>query len=278
MPEAHISDVPQRTRMHAFFVAARVAVVPVAVALWTALGTLWTIFAWYHQEIVVPSTAPVNLATEVTLEEVGFGGQANAEPSGQLEAIQLSVTANNVSGRNIYFLSNYWDAWAGKVEFRSRAEDNDLWLQEANTVEDLQEKSGEFHFPNSGKYYKIPTLERVAWGNLFPADYFLYPKETVSASVLFYVPRGIYDLAHVEVHIPTAEKRNSVKLTFLFDQETLTTKYFKSDLDGNWKEVVEQVDIDALPIQETQSRKQLSLWRNEAQLPAKATLPKVPKR
>ena len=48
---------------------------PVAAGLWAALGTFWTIFAWYHQEIVVPSTAPVNLTAEVTLEDVGYDEQ-----------------------------------------------------------------------------------------------------------------------------------------------------------------------------------------------------------
>jgi hypothetical protein len=277
MPEGNISDAPQRTPIHTFFVAARAAVGTVAVALWAVLGTLWTIFVWYHQEFIVPSTAPVNLTTDVTLEEVGFGGQANAQSTSELEAIQISVTANNVSGRNVYFLSNYWDAWAGKVEFQTKVEDNKLWLQDANKIQDLQEKSGEFHYVTSGKYYKISKFERVAWGNIFPSKYFLYPKETVSASVVFYVPRGSYDLAHVEIHIPTIGKENSAEQTFLIDQETVTPKYVKIDSHGNRTEVVKQADIDALHIQETQSRKQLSLWRSEVQLPAKATLSKVPR-
>jgi len=275
MPEDNTSDIPPRTGMHAFLVAVRAVIGPVAVALWAALGTFWSAFAWYHQEYIVPSTAPVNLITEVTLEEVGFSGQANAQPMGQLEAIELSVTANNVSGRNVYFLSNYWDAWAGKVEFQAKVADNESWLQDVNKLQDLQAKSGQFDIVKSGKYSKI-SIERIAWGNLFPSRYFLYPKETVSTSVLFYVPRGSYDLAHVEVHIPTTGKQNSVEEIFLVDQEMVRSKYFKIDPDGNRNEVIEQADIDALPIQETQSRKQLSLWRNEAQFPAKETLSKVP--
>jgi hypothetical protein len=249
--------------MQAFLLAARAAVVPVAAAFWAALGTFWTIFAWYHQEIVVPSTAPVNLTTEVTLEDVGTGTQTTSQQADQFEAIQLSVVANNVSGRNVYLLSNYWDAWGGKVELQTKVAKDDLWLREVNRTEELQRKSGVFRYPTSGKYYKISTFERVAWGNIFPATYFLYPKETVSASVIFFIPRDIYDLLHVEVHIPTTEKQDAVQVSFLIDEGRVKPKYSTVESNGSWKEVVEQKDIAALPIQETQSRKQLALWRNE---------------
>jgi hypothetical protein len=250
-----------RARRRAFFAAARRAAVPLVAALWAALGTFWTIFAWYHQEVVVPSTAPVNLTTEVSLENVG-SSDAVVQPGAQFDAIQLSVTANNVSSRNVYFLSNYWDAWGGKAEFQSKGDDNE-WLRDVNRNEQLQAEPGQFRYPMSGKYYNISKFERVARGNIFPSAYFLYPKETVSASVVFYVPKGSYDLLHVEVHIPTTEKKNLLQLKFLVDEARMKPKYFKIDAQGKWNEVTAQADIDALPIQETQSRKQLSLWRNE---------------
>ncbi len=273
---AAASEPPPATRTQKVLAALRAAIVPVAAGLWAALGTFWTIFAWYHQEIVVPSTAPVNLTTEITLEAAGSrsqsDGQSNSPTANQLEAIQLSVTANNVSSKDIRLLSNYWDAWIGKVSLQPDASDN-AWLREANDNQADQATSGQLRYARDGKYYKIEGFERVAWGNVFPTTYLLYPKETVSASVLFYVPKEGYDLVHVEVHIPTKEKEKNgekaVDLTFIVDRGRVKPKYFKVDKNGSRQEVTEKEDIQALKIQETQSIKQLSLWPK----PTKASKP-----
>jgi hypothetical protein len=260
-------------RRRSFLAAAKDAILPVAATLWTALGTFWTIFAWYHQEIVVPSTAPVNLTTEIALENVGSSKRTSAHPAEQFEAIQLTVTAANVSGKSVYMLANYWDAAGGKVELQSNIGNNEAWLRDINEQEQLQAQTGQFRYSMSGKYYKISRVERVAWGNVFPSTYFLYPKETVSASVIFYVPKGSYDLVHVEVHIPTTKDRNSVQMSFLVDQERVKPKYFKIDTNGIQQEIAE-TDIPPGLVQETQSRKQLALWRNDAS--AKPTSPAAP--
>jgi hypothetical protein len=248
-----------------FLPAARAAVVPAAAALWAALGTFWTIFAWYHQEIVVPSTAPVNLTTEVTLERVG------QQSSGKLDSVLLSVTATNVSGKNVHLLRNYWDAWAGKVNVESNGADNSSWLKDINA----QEASRDFSYATRAKYYNVSGLERVAWGNLFPDTYVLSPKETVSASVVFYVPRDAFDLVHVEVHIPTTPK-SGVIVQFLVDQERVKPKFFKIAPDGSQEEITGQSGMDDLRIQETQARKQLALSRSDVTTPLKATSAKVP--
>jgi hypothetical protein len=264
---SRVPDVPRPSPAQAFFAALRAAILPAAAALWAALGTFWTIFAWYHQEIVVPSTAPVNLTTEVTVEQVGFADQAHG-PSAGLEAIQLSITATNVSSRNVYLLSNYWDAWAGKVTTGSKSDDE--WLETINKIQSIQ-ASGGFLLAPYGKYYHIESFERIAWGNVFPVSYFLYPKETVSASIVFFVPKGNYDLVHVEVHIPTTENRKNVDLTFTVDKDRVTPRYFKVDANGTQKEVVDTDEIVSLQIQETQSRKQLSLWQNGMPSPSNAS-------
>jgi hypothetical protein len=258
------SDAPQPSRIQSFLLSARVALLTIAAGLWAALGTFWSIYAWYHQEVVVPSTAPVNLTTEVSVEEVGFGAPTKGSSEEQLDAIQLMVTANNVSSKNIYLLTNYWDAWGGKVAPRSSNADMALWLRNVNQWEAIQNETGQLYYSPSGKYYEITAFERVAWGNIFPASYILYPKETISASVVFYVPKNSYDLVHVEVHIPTTEKLKMVDLMFVVDADRVKPKFFKVGPQGQRTEVVEQAEIDALKVQETQSRRQLSLWHAQA--------------
>ena len=63
----------------------------------------------------------------------------------------------------MYFLSNYWDAWAGKIEPDPRAEDSEAWLRDVNKLEQLQATSGQFGYATSGRYYKTTKFERIAW-------------------------------------------------------------------------------------------------------------------
>jgi hypothetical protein len=193
------------------------------------------------------------------VEEVGEGSATQVQGDQKLDAILLSVTASNVSSKNVYFLSNYWE----KVGTRSSNANDNSWMREINQFQSVQNISGQLHYATSGKYYKLPPFERVAWGNLFPPSYFLYPKETVSTSVLFYVPQGTFDLVHVEIHIPTTEIPKMVDVLFVIDASKVTPKFFRIQPDGGRQEISEPSEISALPIQEAQSRRQLSLWRND---------------
>jgi hypothetical protein len=263
---------PPRTLLQSILFGARAAIVPIAAGLWAALGTFWSIYAWYHQEIVVPSTAPVNLTTDVTVDEVGTGRALAGTSEERLDAIRIMVTATNVSTKTIYLLANYWDAWAGKVAPRMSGSP---WLQDINKAQAVQNETGRLHYAASGRYYGITTFERVAWGNLFPTSYLLHPKETISASTLFYVPKGAYDMAHVEVHIPTTELR-TVELMFVVDTDRVKPKFYRIGANGERKEVTTKADIEALKIQETESLRQLALWNEPTANPSPSPKPDPP--
>jgi hypothetical protein len=263
---------PPGARLRSILLTARAGIVPVAAGLWAALGTFWSIYAWYHQEVVVPSTAPVNLTTDVTVEEVGTGRTTAGASEEQLEAIQIMVTANNVSTKTIHLLANYWDAWAGKVASRLSATGPAPWLQDINKMQAIQNETGRLHYATSGRHYGITTFERVAWGNLFPTSYILHPKETISASTLFYVPKGAYDMVHVEVHSPTTELQ-TVELLFVVDTDRVKPKFYQIGSNGERKEVTAKADIEALKIQETEALRQLSLWKSST--PSNSQSPKT---
>jgi hypothetical protein len=230
--------------------------VPAVAALWAALGTFWTIFAWYHQEVVVPSAAPVNLVTDVTVQEVGVDSRGDR----RFAAVQVTVTANNVSTKTIHLLANYWDAWAGSVAESPPNANGDDWLVRINAAQVRQRKSGQPDYALPGRYYKPSRLVRVGWGNLFPTTYILHPKETISASALVYVPVDRYDMVHVEVHIPTTELSN-VELMFVVDEKTVQPVFFRKRDNGKTEEVRNKEDIIALAekIQETQAFREIIL-------------------
>lgn len=241
--------------------------VPIVAALWAALGTFWTIFAWYHQEVVVPAAAPVNLVTDVTVQEVGM----NSREGRKLAAVQVTVTANNVSTKTIHLLSNYWDAWAGTVSETPPEGNSDNWIARINAAQMDQRKSGQPDYALPGRHYRLNSMDRVGWGNLFPTTYILHPKETISASALFYVPVDRYDMVHVEVHIPTTELPD-VELMFVVDQKSVHPVLYRKRDDGTIEEVRRQEDIDALAerVQETQAFREIVLQHSPGSADASA--------
>lgn len=64
-------------RLHSALAFIRAAVVPILAAIWTALGSVWTYYTWYYQEIIIAKAAPVNLTTKVSLEKAGEIGPTN---------------------------------------------------------------------------------------------------------------------------------------------------------------------------------------------------------
>lgn len=237
----------------------RAVAVPTVAAIWAALGTFWTIFAWYHHEVVVPSTAPVNLVTEVTVQQVSRDRPGVSKGGEPLDAIQVSVSANNVSTKTIHMLSNYWDAWGGTVT-QTAPDSEESWLARVNAAQADQDRTGQPDYAIPGKHYKPSRLERVAWGNLFPTSYVLHPKETISASVIFYVPAGSYDMIHVEVHIPTTE-RADLSLMFVVDKQNVHPVFFGQDAEGKKIEIRDKAGIAAASakIQETQALREIAL-------------------
>ena len=241
--------------------------VPIVAALWAAIGTFWTIFAWYHQEVVVPAAAPVNLVTDVTVQEVGM----NSRGGKGLAAVQVTVTANNVSTKTIHLLSNYWDAWAGTVAESAAEGNGDDWIARINAAQADQRKSGQPDYALPGRHYKLSGMDRVGWGNLFPTTYILHPKETISASALFYVPVDRYDMVHVEVHIPTTELPD-VELMFVVDQKSVHPVLYRKREDGTTEEVRGEEDIDALAakVQQTQAFREIVLQHSPGSASASA--------
>jgi hypothetical protein len=84
----------------------------------------------------------------------------------ELEAIELQITATNVSTRTIYFLSNYWTATGSVV--KARPED-DGWLESINQ----QSANGQANDALIGRHYELSNRLLIAWANIFPAEYFL---------------------------------------------------------------------------------------------------------
>jgi hypothetical protein len=253
----------------------RAFVLPFVAAGWTVIGGFWTYYTWYYKEILIPSTAPVNITTQLDVKQAGLKGPGAGE-NGELEAIELAVTATNVSTRTIYFLSNYWVATGANVEIRPENDDTDSWRLTVNE----RVARGQPDYSSVGRHYQKANGIQVAWGSVFPSNYYLYPNESVSMSKLFYVPRGVYDLVMVDVGIPSTSVPNSAEIDYRMGPDgTLAAKVFRIGRNGVSTEMVPDekgnYSDPRIGLQLTQSSRQLSLWQGTPPPSVAATLPET---
>jgi len=230
---------------------AKTLLVPATAALWAALGTFWSIFAWYHQEVVVPANAPVNLIADVTVGELKSGRVPGASSKQMLTPVLVTVKASNVSTKTIYLLANYWDASAAKVVASSPDAYGTAWLDPVNAGQERLLKNGQPDHALPGRFYVFSHRDRVGWGNLFPTTYVLHPKEEISAATLFYLPAGLYNMVHVEVQIATTEKAN-LAVQYHVDDDHVSARFFRKGADGTLHVLTDPKQIkqaeDAIPV------------------------------
>ena len=159
------------------------------------LGVALTAVAFIYRDVYLPATAPINLTTEVKVQEAGVG--ATGVDGRPLEAIEIRISARNPSSRKVYLLKNLWRAIG--VRIKSIPED-DSWVDHAN------ERIGEGYLLAGSRHHVSDTATLVAAGNAF-ADTLLNPNETISAAVVIYLPKGTYDLLQVDTFLPTWQRR-----------------------------------------------------------------------
>lgn len=207
------------------------------------LAGVWAVYTFVYVRIVEPRSAPVNVSTELQIEDVG---EVIDRGNRRLRAVQLTISAVNPSTREVYILPNYWVAYGLTI---GGPPEQQAW---AGQLTD---------FMNSrtlllgGRHYQVEGGELVALNTAFPDDR-LKPNERITRTVLFYVPADAYDFIQVEAVLPTAHTENAADLQYSFDGQTLNWKVFAIDRAGERREVTE--DDAALAQLEEASGLQLS--------------------
>jgi hypothetical protein len=170
---------------------------------------------FYLKEVLWPLAA-INLTTEVTIKEAGISTNLEAK---NLEAIQVVITAQNPSSSTLYLCTNFWLAY-GLTMGAPKQEKGEDWVEDLTGV--INSGSGE----SPGKHYIYNERILVAGGQAL-SDYGLNPHEKVSATYLFYIPQGRYDLLAVEVSVPTTARGSTtfgsaLKINYKWDANTST--------------------------------------------------------
>jgi hypothetical protein len=173
----------------------------VAIPVVLALAGFWQ---FYLKEVWWPATA-INLTTEVTVKQAGHRA-ASSPQSNELEAIEVLINARNPSTSTVYLTANYWAACGVTITApQEGGEKSEDWREGLTELIDKR-----VPFP-VGKHYNNNKGTLVAAGTAF-TDNYLRANEKVSASFVFYVPKGVYDLVTVEVLLPTTSRENPARI------------------------------------------------------------------
>jgi hypothetical protein len=272
-----MADEPSRSKLDGI----RLWVSAVALPVVLGLAGYWQ---FYLKEVWWPATA-LNLTAEVSVREAGLKAAAAAE-AGNLEAIELVITARNPSSNTIYLCANLWGAWGRTISAAAQdSAKSEDWLEGVTEV--LNKRSPLV----VGKHYNTDQATLISVGDIF-TDVNLHANEKVSASFVFYVPQGLYDSIEVVVELPATSKENSARS----GESALGVEYALSpdhsnfshasiyrvasngtheplarDAEGN----LSQSDIKYYGWQSAVARVQLSLWQSRSPSSARTESPET---
>jgi len=222
------------------------------------------------KEIWAPKAAPINLTTDVTVTEAGFRRASGGDGEKHFEAIHLIVTAKNPSKRDLYLLTSCWHAQGLAILTREGSKD---WQDAATEAINQHEPSSE------GAFSKLDDSKAlvVAAGEVFREDQVLHPDESISASFVFYVPHGVYDLLRVHVELPTTGVAGSAEAVWTVKPDKGCDQHLHRMKNG--VRGAEITDLYAafldrtLQLQAATTTRELSLWQASL-APAATTAPR----
>lgn len=245
----------------------------VGIPIVLALASFWQ---FYLKEIWWPVTA-INLTTEVTVKEAGLSA-ASVPEARNLEAIELVIAARNPSSSNVYLCANFWEAWGITIGGpKPNSEDSKDWPEGVSDL--LDERSA----LATGRHYTNNQRTLVSAGTAF-FDSRLHANEKISATYVFHIPRGLYDVVEVFVYLPATSRENPARpdepalgVHYVLDADRSTFSIasvyrirpddthepVSVDAQGN----LPQSDIKYYGWQISGSRVELSLWQSGPKLP-----------
>jgi hypothetical protein len=228
----------------------------------------WGVYTFVYKEFTVPKSAPINISMTLEARNLGVRVPTLRAKEQPLQAVELRITARNPSARNIHLLRNVWVA-AGLTVTQHDADDDASMKQEfANGINSSDE------LIQVWRHSAVETSEVVAAGILFVDDE-LRPGESIARTIVFFVPRGAYDLIEVSTHIPSVaiagidlewEVQDDFAIKpHLFRMASIKPRLFRGAKDSPRTEIPSDkaghLSDRSLEYQLAVSRSSISLWR-----------------
>ncbi len=169
-------------------------------------GSLWALYTFYWQAILVPGWAPAHVNLEVTLTPVQ-GRQATAEG----REMTLTFRAINPSSRKLYLLRNFW-MLAGLRRLALGDDARFLQRSDANLGSDPLAQA------ERGVLVEPTAIQAV--GAIFSDDA-IQPNEAISRSVVVRLPLNL-EAAEVTLILPVLTRDPNAPGAPLFRGRTLS--------------------------------------------------------
>lgn len=190
------------------------------------LGSMWAIYTFIYEKIILPKTAPINVSLDVKLKNLGRVSRMVNGQKIPFVAIGMNVVAVNPSTRTAYLLPSAFIAHGHRVV---------PWKPTTVKFENLADSCINL---NCGQYIMsncrwIPD-DVLATGSLIEDD-LLQPGETTERQLVFYVPAGSYDLIEVKSSLPYFDQDYNVKMEshFIAKDKDVHRTYFLNGIASN---------------------------------------------
>jgi len=193
------------------------------------LAGVWGVYTFVYREIVIPQTAPVNVTTDLAIENVG---EVIGSDNARLIAIELTVSANNPSSREVYLLPNYWVAYGIQI---GPPADPVQWQEHASERIDARQEA------DGGRYYAVRHIQLVGGSVVFPDDV-LHPGERVSRSTVFYVPADTFDVLEVTTFMPNASDSQGLSVDYTMQDNGIQGRFYEMGADGARVDITEDAE------------------------------------
>jgi hypothetical protein len=217
------------------------------------LAAAWGIYTFVYEKIILPKAAPINTTMTLQVKRI----DVHVARKVKLIPVEVRVTATNPSPRTIYLLSTLWTAHGETLSANNAGEDAML----SSIMESANNRTGE----NSHKYASLQSPIMVGGGNLF-SDEVLRPGETISTTILIFVPMDKFDLIEVHTYIPTVTKSEGIRVKWQLAEKEKEMRQVLYWQRGDKQEPI-RLNPDGAPdapgyeFQTASTSSQLSLWQ-----------------
>jgi hypothetical protein len=243
------------------------------------IGASWGGYTFIYKEILLPSSAPVNISVDLQLKKVGQkapnGAQVNDasdKPNGaqlneasdrpngaqgiekkkQLIAVEIRFSAINPSPRDVYLLPSAWVA----IGIVDKISDQELPDERAEKV--LNEMPGEY----IQKHSDFAELSVIAIGSLLPDDE-LRPNERAGRTEIIYVPAGRYDRIWVRAQLHTMSKKRKRLVQWKMQDKYPVLQLYRFGANNELIDISWSDDVEPDTYQIQYASGQISLWQEE---------------
>jgi len=218
------------------------------------IAACWAVYTFIYKEITLPESAPVNVTVTVELRKIKLEDVKNKDRNKHLIPVEIKAQAKNPTSREVYLLPTAWIASGAKIDPLTVAQPI---LEKTVVASKTQETYIHKHFD-----FLLPSV--VAGGSLF-RDTSLKPNETVTRTLIIYMPPDEYDVLEVQTAVATVAKMDAVDLEWRLTEnlELEPTLYgltasgerieMKRDSDGSYSD-------KKLELQMANARSELCLW------------------